>query len=92
MTDDGGTDTPTNPSKSSILVVASGDRGSVFFGAVLVGISSFSAIQTLAVRASGNFPPGDALGALFTLAVFAFGTTLLLDGAAGVFAEKSASA
>lgn len=64
------------------------DTANIFVGAVLVGIATYRASTTLAIHASGRFPDGGTLGALFTLFVFAVGVVFLVDGAASVFAEK----
>ncbi|KAB1192469.1 hypothetical protein GJR96_03060 [Haloferax sp. MBLA0076] len=91
MTDDEHADDTPKSSDSVMLVLATGDRGSVFVGAILVGISVFNAARTLAIRSSGAFPNNDALGALFTLLVFAVGVVFLVQGAAGLFAAGRAA-
>ena len=60
----------------------------IFVGAVLVGATTYNASWTLATRASGRFPEGGALGAVFTLVVFSVGIVFVVDGAASLFAEK----
>ncbi|KAB1197287.1 MULTISPECIES: hypothetical protein [Haloferax] len=91
MTDDEHANT-LKSSDSEMLVLVTGDRGNVFAGAILVGISVFDAAQTLAIRAAGAFPNTDALGALFTLLVFAVGVVFLVQGAAGLFAARGDAA
>ncbi|SFL22492.1 hypothetical protein SAMN04487950_2902 [Halogranum rubrum] len=68
-----------------------GASANVLVGAALVGMTTYEASLTLAVRASGRYPDGEALGALFTLVVFAVGVVFLVDGAASIFAEKQSS-
>ncbi|WP_411965344.1 hypothetical protein [Haloferax sp. YSMS24] len=92
MTDDEHTGDRRNVSDTNVLVLATGDRGRVFAGAILVGISVFNAARTLAVRASGAFPDADALGALFTLFVFAIGVVFLVQGTVGLFAARTDAA
>ncbi|ELZ94798.1 hypothetical protein C440_06977 [Haloferax mucosum ATCC BAA-1512] len=88
--DDAHDDESPDATDSDILVLATGDRGTVFIGAVLVGGSSYGAFHTLAVRAAGSFPTGEALSAIFTLAVFASGVVFLVEGAASIVAKKNA--
>ncbi|MFK8212038.1 hypothetical protein [Haloferax volcanii] len=73
---------------SPALSVTLGGGTNVVIGAAMAGYAAFSAGWTLAVRASGNFPDDNAVGGLLTLLVFAGGVAILVDGAAGVFAEK----
>ncbi|WP_233514178.1 MULTISPECIES: hypothetical protein [Haloferax] len=70
------------------LSVTLGGGTNVAVGAAMAGYAAFSAGWTLAVRASGSFPDDNAVGGLLTLLVFAGGVAILVDGAAGVFAEK----
>ncbi|UVE51614.1 hypothetical protein KU306_06985 [Haloferax larsenii] len=83
-------DEPPNETESGVLVLATGDRGAVFVGAVLIRISSHSALHTLAVRAAGSFSDGGSLGTLLTLLVFATGVVSLVEGAASLVAKKNA--
>ncbi|CQR51055.1 hypothetical protein BN996_02538 [Haloferax massiliensis] len=73
---------------SPALSVTLGGGTNVAIGAAMAGYAAFSAGWTLAVRASGDFPDDNAVGGLLTLLVFAGGVAILVDGAAGVFAEK----
>ncbi|MGB9957400.1 hypothetical protein ACOZ4B_13550 [Haloferax prahovense] len=88
--DDTRDDEPTDSAESDVLVLETSDRQTVFGGAVLVGGASYSASHTLAVRAAGSFPAGGALTAVLTLVIFAAGVVLLVEGAAGIVAEKNA--
>lgn len=70
---------------------ARSNTANVFVGAILVGITTYRAGLTLALHASSRYPDGGFLGALFTLVVFAVGVVFVVDGTAGVFAEKQSS-
>ncbi|WEL28583.1 hypothetical protein [Haloferax volcanii] len=83
-------DEPTAATDSDGLVLETGDHGTVFTGAVLVGVTTYSAAHTLAVRAAGSFPDGGLLTAVLTLGVFATGVGLLVDGTAGLVAKRDA--